>query len=89
MVSSLSERISAYGEFDNYFGFLRTLTELSDDKIEEHSNKLINFYEDDIDENLTTELIRFKEFFTDMVKKTKDTKISTELKMYKLIIEKM
>lgn len=59
---SLTNRIDAYKNVSEYFGFLSHLDTISDEEIEESSKKLIEKYQDDLEDSLTDELIQFKEF---------------------------
>ena len=92
IITSLTQRIAAYEKVENYFGFLRKLDNLSPQEIKEHSLKLIEVYEDDLEENLTKELVQFKEFtkvfIINDISRSEEEKTCFEYKMYQLIIEK-
>uniref|UniRef100_A0ABD2WAD0 Uncharacterized protein n=1 Tax=Trichogramma kaykai TaxID=54128 RepID=A0ABD2WAD0_9HYME len=62
LVQSLDERLSAYREIESYFGFLRNLHTISAQELEERAQKLLELYPDDIDNNITSELLQFREF---------------------------
>jgi len=91
LVMSLTQRIAAYEKSESYFGFLRRLHSLSFEEIREHALKLIELYKDDLEEDLITELVQFKEFSKKFIVSCEDKdeeKRCFEAKMYKLIIEK-
>ena len=92
LITSLTQTIRAYQESESYFGFLRNLHELSTEEIQKYSLKALEFYKDDLEENLTSELVQFKAFSKEFIlnNRNKDNKtdICVEAKMYQLIIEK-
>ena len=91
LMTSLIKRISAYIECDNYFGFLRKLDSLSLEEIRKQSLKIVQFYENDLEENLAIELVQFREFSKQFISNSEDkenTKLCYGAKLYKLIIEK-
>lgn len=67
LVTSLTQRISAYEKAENYFGFLRKLSSLSFQEIRKHSLKVINLYKDDLEEDLVMELVQFRDFIKDLI----------------------
>ena len=85
-LSSLDKRIGAYKEIHDLFGFLSVFNELSTEKLREHAKALCNVYINDLEDNLATELIHFREFYSQYIfKKAEET--SHERFMIKLLIE--
>jgi len=62
LLSSLANRISAYKDVCNRFGFLRQLAALSIDDINKHAQNLVQMYPTDLEECLGSELIQFRTF---------------------------
>ena len=88
--NSLEDRIAAYDNVNSYFGFLRKLYDLSNSEIQDCSKKLVDLYDEDLENNLGNELIQFREFakeFDENVSKKKDPELSFETKLYKLLNE--
>lgn len=90
LVSSLSERISAYGEIDSLFGFLRNLDKLSSSEINKYASKVVELYAEDLEDDLVPELIQFKELVKESgilseTESDSEEAICLENKMYKLI----
>jgi len=86
-IASLDQRIQAYKDISSKFSFFRHLKELSSDELKATAEQLVRSYSDDLDSTFIDELCQFVTFaniFTD--EEPKD--ISTELFMYKLIMEK-
>lgn len=71
LTTSLQERLAAYEEISNYFGFLSNLPTLSVTEIKEKSDNLVNFYENDLEESLGTEFCHFQQFIKDFNLKKK------------------
>lgn len=55
IVTSLSERVAAYEQVENNFGFLKNLRNLADSEIKKHSEKLLTIYETDLKDYLVEE----------------------------------
>lgn len=87
-IVSLSRRIEAYDEVSNLFSFLSNIMTLSEDKIREHASKLIEFYRDDVDKNLSDELIEFRTFAKTMINEEEVDSLCFEAILYKILVEK-
>jgi len=59
LLVSLNEKIDAYSKVEGLFGFFRKLADLTEAEIKCHAAKVVNFYEEDLEEDLFTELILF------------------------------
>lgn len=85
-VSSLDQRLSAYEELANNFGFLGHLEKLTAEEIEQAAGILVDKYNNDLEDSLGIELIQFAEF--SKVFEEENDKIGRHHFLYKLIIEK-
>ncbi|KAL7300070.1 hypothetical protein TKK_0007080 [Trichogramma kaykai] len=95
--SSLSERISAYDNVNGYFGFFRQLYLLPIGDIRHYSEQLVDLYNQDLEKNLTNELIQFRELAKELNIRVnagdeenaqqKHMQISFEAKLYKLLCD--
>lgn len=91
LTTSLVEKIAAYSDLDNTFGFLSRLPDLNLEEIKGHSQKVLEVYKEDLEENLTTELLFFKNYVKNFIKPNEaddKNKVCIEVKMLKLIKEK-
>lgn len=91
--ASLADRISAYTEISGLFGFLRDLDIMDSTDIKASAENLVEFYNEDLDDNLGNELVQLREFVKMFLLETKEEifkkeGISFERWMYKLLLEK-
>ena len=86
-IASLDQRLQAYKQISSQFSLFSHLKQLSSDELQAVAKQLVRSYPDDIDIAFIEELCQFVAFaniFTD--EEPKD--ISTELFLYRLIIDK-
>lgn len=91
--TSLADRISAYAEISELFGFLRDLDVMNSIDIKANAEHLVEFYNEDLDGNLGNKLVQFREFVKIFLPEDKEEifkkeEISFERWMYKLLLEK-
>ena len=86
-IASLDQRLQAYKQISSQFSLFSHLKQLSSDELQAAAKQLVRSYPDDLDIAFIEELCQFVAFaniFTD--EEPKD--ISTELFLYRLIIDK-
>ncbi|CAM1302471.1 Uncharacterised protein r2_g1238 [Pycnogonum litorale] len=86
-IASLDQRLQAYKQISSQFSYFSNLKELSSDELQAAAEQLVRSYPDYLDITFIDELCQFVTFaniFTDEEPKN----ISTELFLYRLIIDK-
>ena len=83
--SALEKRKNAYKELSTTFGFLKNLQETTNEDINEGSQRLVQAYPEDLEDDLGEELIQFSAFLNTKVGSTMDNEKNKEAEMYNLI----
>ena len=85
--SELQKRQNAYKKLSNLFVFLKNLEEANNEKIRECSQSLVMAYPEDLEDDLSEELIQFSALLKTDLGADMDKKKNKEVQMYKLIKE--
>ena len=85
--SELQKRQNAVKKLSNLFGFLKNLEEANNEKIRECSQSLVMAYPEDLEDDLSEELIQFSALLKMDLGADMDKKKNKEVQMYKLIKE--
>jgi len=86
-IASLDQRLQAYKLLAGQFGCFRCLSTLSPEELLTAAKTLVDSYPNDLDSSFVDELCHFAKF-ADIFKDDEPGNISTELFLYKLIIDK-
>ena len=62
LLAELEKRVKAYNKISEIFGLLSELTSLSTEQITNKTQKIISFYQDDLENTLVAELMQFAAF---------------------------
>lgn len=82
---ALNDRISAYNLMSERFGFLSQIDAMTPDELAAAASKIISLYKNDVDSNLSNELVQFSEVIK-IYKNDYDAKMPNELIFYQILM---